>query len=318
MTPNATKQLLLVLFFTLFFGNLWSQTAYQHPRIYASDANKEAFLSQLTQSERPRTYVEDLKQQVEPYVDRHQSDPEWIISRLQMYWKTRYTKVFVNGMDYSHGEGQAAVPTVRFSGSRDWATDYLVPALEDVKPYMDDERGIYLQNEAKDGQPWEWAPIAETGHVIERINEQILDLAEDAAFLFWLTDEARYAKFAADILMKYVEGMHHREPPLTVGDDRNAKLMGLQTFEVIHERIVVPVTVAYDFLYPYLKENGKDLDMINAVLKKWVEQEIKFGVPDNNWNLMQARYITYLALALEDDEHYEDRKGQQYYLDQDD
>ena len=157
----------------------------------------------------------------------------------------------------------------------------------------------------KTGQPWEWAPIAETGHVIERINEQILNLAEEAAFLFWLTNEARYANFAADILMKYVEGMHHREPPLTVGNHRNAKLMGLQTFEVIHERIVVPITVAYDFLYPYLKENGKDIDMINAVLKKWVEQEIKFGVPDNNWNLMQARYITYLALALEDDEQYE-------------
>ncbi len=316
MLLSAVNRFFPVLLLILFFSNLQGQTAYDHPRIYVSNTDREAFMDRLNQSERTRSYVEDLKQHVEPYVTRHQSDPKWIISRLQMYWKTRYERVFVNGMDYSHGEGQAAVPTVRFSGSRDWATDYMVPALEDVKPYMDDERGIYLQNKAKDGQPWEWAPIAETGHVIEKINEEILDLAEDAAFLFWLTEEVRYAKFATDILMKYVEGMHHREPPLTVENHRNAKLMGLQTFEVIHERIIVPVTITYDFLYPYLKANGKDIAMINAVLKKWVEQEIKFGVPDNNWNLMQARYITYLALALEDDEQYEDRRGQQYYLDQ--
>ncbi len=56
--------------------------------------------------------------------------------------------------------------------------------------------------------------------------------------------------------------------------------------------------------------------MIQAVFKKWAEQEIKYGVPDNNWNLMQARYITYLALALESDDHYQDAKGQEYYLDQ--
>jgi len=59
-------------------------------------------------------------------------------------------------MDFSHGEGVSPVPTVRFSGSRDWATDYLQPALEDITPYMDDECGLYLQNGVKEGKPWEW------------------------------------------------------------------------------------------------------------------------------------------------------------------
>ena len=92
--------------------------------------------------------------------------------------------------------------------------------------------------------------------------------------------------------------------------------MGLQTFEVIHEGVIKPLSLCYDFLYDYLAEKEKDIHMIQTVFRKWADQEIKYGVPDNNWNLMQARYITYLALALENDDSYEDGKGQQYYLDQ--
>lgn len=287
-----------------------------HPRIYTSGAQREAFLQRMESSEKVRATVGKIQTDLEPYVARHQADPAWIVSRLQMYWKTKYARVYVNGMDFSHGEGQAPAPTVRFSGSRDWATDYLVPALEDVLPYMDDERGLYLQNGAKEGRPWEWVHPSETGHIVERINERILNLARDAAFLFWLSGEEKYAVFATDIFMTYMEGMYHREPPLTYENHHNAKLMGLQTFEVIHERIVEPVTVGYDFLYSHLVKTGKDLDLIASVLRKWADQEIKNGVPDNNWNLMQARYLTYLALALEDDDQYADGQGQQYYLDQ--
>ena len=291
-------------------------TAQRHPEIYITDAEKAFFLDRLKDSERVHHFVEDLKSHIQPYVLRHQTDPEWIVSRLQMYWKTKYKKVFVNGMDFSHGEGKAPVPTVRFSGSRDWATDYLQPALEDIKPYMDDERGLYLQNGKKDGQPWEWVKPSETGHIIERINREILNLAEDAAFLYWITNDKHYAVFASDILMKYVEGMYHRDPPETVGDHKNALLMGLQTFEVIHEGVIEPLTVCYDFLYAYLKGRGANLTMIQDVFRKWAEQEIKYGVPNNNWNLMQARYITYLAIALEEDNFYADKKGQEYYIDQ--
>lgn len=314
MKRKSNLILLLLLLTNGIKGTMLAQET--HPRIYVFQKQKSVFLERADRSDKVTAILAESRSRVGPYIDRHQTEPEWILSRLQMYWKTKYTRVYVNGMDFSHGEGQAPVPTVRFSGSRDWATDYLVPELEDVRPYMDDERGLYLQNGAKEGRPWEWVHPGETGHIIERINEKILNLARDAAFLYWLNGEEKYAVFAADIFMKYMEGMYHREPPLTYEDHHNAKLMGLQTFEVIHERIVEPVTVCYDFLHTYLVETGRDLDMITAVLKKWAEQEIKHGVPDNNWNLMQARYITYLALALEDDDHYPDGRGQQYYLDQ--
>lgn len=293
-----------------------STFAQSHPRIYIKQEQKAAFMQRLEHSSRAAEFVQQLKEHVDPYVDRHQTDPEWIVSRLQMYWKTKYERVYVNGMDFSHGEGTAPEPTVRFSGSRDWATDYIQPDLEDVLPYMDDERGLYLQNKEKEGKPWEWVQPSETGHIIERINERIIELAEDAAFLYWLTGEGKYAVFARDIFMKYMEGMYFREPPLTFEDHKNKLLMGLQTFEVIHERIVEHLAICYDFLYDYLKEEKSDFKIIQDVFRKWADQEIKYGVPHNNWNLMQALYITYIALVLENDDFYEDGKGQQYYLDQ--
>ena len=287
-----------------------------HPRIYTTNEQKQDLLKRIKNSGKVSGFIDELKAKLDPYVIRHQNNPEWIVSRLQMYWKTKYSKVYVNGMDFSHGEGTAPVPTVRFSGSRDWDTDYLRPKLEDVKPYMDDERGLYLQNGKKEGKPWEWIKPSETGNIIEGINREILDLAEDAAFLYWLSGEKKYAVFASDIFMKYIEGMYYREPPLTFKNHGNANLMGLQTFEVIHEGIIEPITICYDFLFSFLKDNGSNLKMIQDVFRKWADQEIKFGVPDNNWNLMQARFITYLGTALENDSFYEDGKGQQYYFDQ--
>ena len=124
---------------------LWA-AAQIHPQIYITKEGKKEFLVRMEQSERVGEFMDDLTARIEPYVERHKTDPEWIVSRLQMYWNTRYKEVYVKGMDFSHGKGTAPVPTVRFSGSRDWATDYLRPELEDIIPYMDVERGLYLQN----------------------------------------------------------------------------------------------------------------------------------------------------------------------------
>lgn len=304
------------IFVILFCLNFTAVLAQTHPEIYITNNQKVEFLQRLENSHKANEFVEELKIHINPFVEKHKTDREWIISRLQMYWKTKYSKVFVNGMDFSHGEGTAPVPTVRFSGSRDWATDYLQPELEDVLPYMDDVRGLYLQNDKKEGNPWEWVLPSETGHIIERINERIIQLAEEAAFLYWLTGEKKYAVFARDIFMKYMEGMYFREPPQTFENHGNKLLMGLQTFEVIHERIAEHLSICYDFLYSFLKEENADLKMIQSVFQKWADQEISFGVPGNNWNLMQALYITFLGLALENDDFYDNGKGQEYYVDQ--
>ena len=182
------KSLLITVFIVQIFisANVLAQV---HPQIYITNDGKEALLNRIQEQQNAKQYIEDVKEDLKVYVDRHVSDPEWMISRLQMYWKTKYKRVYVNGMDFSHGEGTAPVPTVRFSGSRDWDTDYIHPDLEDIKPYMDDERGLFLQNKKKEGKPWEWVQPSETGHIVENINKEILELAQDAAFLYWLEED---------------------------------------------------------------------------------------------------------------------------------
>jgi hypothetical protein len=261
-----------------------------------------------------RVIYDDIVQSVQPYVDQHKSDPEWIVSRLQMHWKTQYARTFVNGQVWSHGEGRAPVPTVRFAGGRDWAVPYATPSLEDVRPYDEDPRGIWLQNRKKPGEPWEWAPVNGTGQIIERINERIMGLAEKAAFLYWYTGDEMYAKLASDILWTYAQGMYHRANPETFENHRNARIIGLATFEVIHEGVTMPLAVAYDFLRGYLVKMGKDTDLMDSLLKRWADRIIEGGGARGNWNLNQARFIVYMGLALEPNATYSDDKGREHYI----
>jgi hypothetical protein len=281
-----------------------------HPRIYVTPDRKDAFAAKLQSAAWAKNSYDNLKANVEPYVDRHRTDPEWIISRMQMYWDTHYERVYVKGNAFLYGKGRAPAPTVKFAGHRDGATDYLMPSLEDTQPYMD-EKGMYLQNRKKEGQPWEWVHPSKTGRMIGPMNDRILALAANAAFLYWFTGEEKYAVFASDIFLTYVRGMHYRREPFALEDYTNSHLMGLATFEVILDGLIPYLALCYDFMHDRLQA---DAEMITGVLKRFAEQQILYGVPDNNWNIFQARHVAYIALALEDDGHYADGRGQQYYL----
>jgi len=278
------------------------------------DSTREALQGKIESEAWAQTIYDGIVRSVQPYVDRHKTEPEWIVSRLQMHWKTRYARTFVNGQVWSHGEGRAPVPTVRFAGGRDWAVPYATPKLEDIRPYDEDPRGIWLQNRRKQGEPWEWAPVNATGQIIERINGRIMSMAEKAAFLYWYTGDKVYAKFASDILWTYVIGMHHRANPETFENHRNARIIGLATFEVIHEGITMPLAVAYDFLRGYLIETGRDTELIDGLLKRWADRIIEGGGRRGNWNLNQARFIVYMGLALEPNATYADGKGREHYI----
>lgn len=288
----------------------------EHPSIYGNDSTKQGLKEKIEQVDWAGQVYGEIKASVDPHVDRHVKDPEWIVSRLQMHWKTHYSETYVNGAVWSHGSGKAPVPTPRFAGGRDWDVDYARPKLEDIRPYDEDERGIWLQNIKKEGRPWEWAPVSKTGQIIERINEEILGLAEKSAFLYWYTGQEKYAKFSSDILWTYVNGMYHRSNPKTFENHGNARIIGLATFEVIHEGITVPLAVIYDYLYDYLIETDKDVSVIQAVFKRWADRIIEGGSSGGNWNINQARFIVYMGLTLEDDSVYSDSRGKQYYVSQ--
>ena len=287
----------------------------EYPRVYITDKEKKALENTISQQVWAQKVVEALHNNVDKHVNRHQKDNEWMPSRLQMYWKTKAKNVYVNGPHYSHADGKAPKPTVRFTGARSHHTAYAKPALEDILPYMDDPRGLYLPNKTKKGQPFEWVEQSKTGSIIHKINENIIDLARDAAFLYWLENDPAFAEFAFDIFHVYMEGMFYRSEPVDLSKGHIQGLVGLSCFQVIHEKSLEKIAVLYDFLHTYIKTNHpENIEMYEATIKKWIELIIKNGVPQNNWNLHQAGLILKAAMVLRGNNYYEDEKGREYYL----
>ncbi len=287
-----------------------------YPRIYITEEQRGAFEQMLSNEIWAQEVVDGLHKRIDKYVELHVDSAEWMPSRLQMHCNTKSSNIYIKGITYSHADGQAPVPTVRFSGSRDNTTDYLSPSFEEITPYMDDPRGLYLRNKTKEGHPFEWAPQAKTGGIIEKINERIISLARDAAFLYWLEGDERYAKFAYDIFDTYMQGMYYRNEPIDLNNGHIQTLVGLTCYQVIHESSLMYVAELYDFLHGYISQNhGENIDSYEVTMKKWIDIVIKNGVPQNNWNLHQANVILKATMALRDNADYSDGKGREHYID---
>ncbi|WP_199269611.1 heparinase II/III family protein [Formosa sp. L2A11] len=312
-TNTILKQFVLLVFLTMLFcvENVKAQEN-SHPRIYTSNASKSEFLEHIKNQDWKQSLVDKKIKNLEKYLAYCKDDPTWLVSRLQMNWKTKHNKVYLKGGDFDYSEGSAPVPTVRFSGTRDWATEYVKPRFEDMEPYFDDPRGYYL--EAKNTGKKEWVHPSKMGHAIEEMNRSIMELVKDAAFLYWVTGDEKYAAFALPVYQTYMEGMYYRDAPIDLTNSDQQRLSGLATFEVIHEQILIHLLTTYDFLYDYLKDHKVNLDHNVAVFQKWGDQIVNNGVPDNNWNLFQARFLTYVAMALDSNSAYKNGKGREYYL----
>lgn len=295
-------------------SSLPAQLPQEHPR-YLTDSKGKAETQKLIRKEVwAKDVFEKLKQRTDIYADR---GPEWLTSRLQMYWKTHATEVFIKGEYYDHAGGKKApAPTVMYTGARSHGTDYVRPKLDELKPYQEDARGMYLANGTLEGKPYEWVNISKTGNIIQSINVEILGIARDAAFLWWMTGEKKYAALATSAFDTYMTGIYYRNVPKDLNHGHQQTLVGMSSFEVIHEDALNALVPLYDFLYDYLKENKPDkMDIYAEAFKKWADNIIDNGVPHNNWDLIQAHSIMNIGLILEDDVQYADRKGRGYYID---
>ncbi|ANW95377.1 hypothetical protein AXE80_03370 [Wenyingzhuangia fucanilytica] len=285
-----------------------------YPRMYITQSEKKGLEKTIKKEPWAQEVLQGIHNKIDEHVNRHTTDSEWIVSRLQMYWKTKSTNIYVNGINYSHADGEAPVPTVKFCGSRDYTTPYGTPKLEDIKPYMDDPRGLWLPNRQKNGE-FEWAEISKTGRVIYSINDNIIGLARDAAFIHWLENDKDFAKFSFDIFHTYMHGMSYRSEPIDILNGHIQTLVGFTNFQVIHENVLIKVAELYDFLHPYIEANHPEhIAMYDKTIKRWTDQIIKNGVPQNNWNLHQAKIILKAAMVLKDNEEYDDNKGREYYI----
>ena len=184
-------------------------------------------------------------------------------------------------------------------------------------PYDDDENGnVTFCNNALPDRPLESVHPSKTGRNIESLNCEILGIARDAAFLYWMTGDGKFAKLAAGVFDTYMTGIYYRNVPVDLNHGHQQTLVGLTSFEVIHEDALHIAVPLYDFLYNYLKTNYPDKMTIYAgAFKKWADNIIANGVPHNNWDLLQARYIMNVGLVLEDNKEYADGKGREYYID---
>jgi hypothetical protein len=286
-----------------------------HPRLLTDNAGRETLKKVIEAEEWAQKTYNRSRESIEKYVLQHRTDSSWLISRLQMYWKSHASNVYIKGGVYSHADGYAPVPTVRFTGTRDAVTAYGAPKLEDILPYMDDERGLYYVNKSKPHNPLEWVEQQKTGRIIESINRQIMGMAQTASFIYWYTSDENYAKFAFDLFDTYMMGMYYRNEPVDLNHSHNQTLVGLSSFQVIHEDILNELTVCYDFLFNYLQKKAPyKMLYYTETFKKWANLIIKNGVPFNNWNLIEARFVVSIAFILEDNGAYKDGKGFQYYL----
>ena len=256
--------------------------------------------------------ITKLKAKIENVMSQVDKQPDWLYSRLQMFWKTQASDVFVNGETFSHpGGAKAAGPTVKYNGSRSTASQYNRPKLEDIIPYDDDELGSVTYISKATGKMEKTSP-AKTGCNLAGVNRQIIGIARDAARIYAATGDMRYGQMAAKVFDVYMKGIAYRNVPIDLNHGHQQTLVGMTTFEVIHEDVINELTQMYPLIKNLVKE---DQAIIESGFKKWAENIIANGVPHNNWDLFQADFIMKIALVLQDNQAYADGKGKQYYLD---
>lgn len=256
--------------------------------------------------------ISKLKAKIENVMIQVDKQPDWLYSRLQMFWKTNASDVFVNGEAFAHPGGERATePTVKYNGTRGFESQYNRPKLEDLVPYDDDEQGNVTYINKVTGKMEKISP-AKTGCNIAGVNRYIIGIARDAARIYAATGDMRYGQMAAKVFDVYMKGIAYRNVPIDLNHGHQQTLVGMTTFEVIHEDVINELTQMYPLIKPLVKD---DQAVIEAGFKKWAENIIANGVPHNNWNLFQADFIVKIALVLQDNQAYADGKGKQYYLD---
>lgn len=319
--------LIPILFFVLTLKNANAQS---HPFLFAKNEDRQTIVAKIENEKWATEAWANLQKKIDVYVDRHQIDPDWITSRMSMYWKDgeRYTQCYIKKQNWDYGEGNAPIPTVRLPGMRTWNSYINVP-LEDRLPYSENGDMLAIDRASDDKTPV-LVPYKKTGHMVRFNNNEILTLAEEASFAYWITQEEKYAKFAGDIFWTWLLGTYYMEPPLDpekstkgYGGYEPGGIMGYYDYEQIHDNHQVHAAFIYDFLYDYLKKNphehlstiGKEVvEVAGVVFKRFVNLGLVRGGKQGNWNVNGFKNIMPSILVLEANDYYEDKKGKAYYI----
>jgi hypothetical protein len=296
------------LFFSFLFLSIYltgNLTFAQYPHILVNAGDKQAVLDKVKQQAWAKSIFEKIDQEVGPYVERHQTNPQWILSRYLMNRipGKRYTTVYADpaGQHLIGWSGDAPNPTVRVntylrSPITEKGNLYRKPAIGDLIP--NDTSGVMnLLNPETGHKDW----IDPQAYITE-INGDINNLALDAAILYWLKGEEKYARFSADILDQWAKGVYYQEA--VVGPCRTG-LLDMQTLGDQSSRSLI---LAYDFVRPFMEKCGYDLHWYKTVFEKFASTLAFRGLWNNNWYAAESSTLVFSALSLED------KQQQNYYL----
>ncbi len=307
-----------------------TDAANSHPRLYATNGEHKQIVEKIENEEWAASSFEALRSSIAPYVERHKTDPEWIVSRLSMYWKEgeHYTQCYLKKQNWDYGEGNAPIPTPRFPGMRTWNKYYNV-ALEDRTPYNETGDMWGVDRTDPTAEPT-LVPYKESGHMVRANNGEILSMARSAAYIYWVTKDESYAKFAADIYYKWLSGIYYMNPikdPTKstggLGGWEPGGICGYYDYEQIHDDLGRKAAGIYDYLYDYLMVNSDPhLDSIGKttkevtgeVLKRFIDLGMIRGGKLGNWNVNGFACMLAPMVVLESNSEYEDGKGREYYL----
>ena len=84
---SLQKLILFSLISLLTTANILSQNIEKHPRIFADNGDRQELLLKIENQDWAKNSWNTLLEEINPYVNRHVNNPEWIVSRLAMYWK---------------------------------------------------------------------------------------------------------------------------------------------------------------------------------------------------------------------------------------
>lgn len=298
--PLDLKSLLLILYLFIYCSSFA-----QNPHILVNDGDKQAVINKVKTQEWARTILDKISKRVTPYADRHATDPQWILSRYQMNRipGKYYTKVFSdnNGMRLVNWMGNAPYPTVRVSTYlrapiTEKGSPYRKPSLDELVP-NDTSRVMLCLNPETGKKDW-----IDPQTFYAAINSDINSLALDAAILFWLDGDEKCARFAADIIDQWAKGAFYQEP--IVGPCRTG-FLDMQTLGDANYR---PVILAYDFVKPYMKQNGYDMHWYDTVFEKVASTLAFRGFWNNNWYAAESSTMVFATLNIEN------KQKRDYYL----
>lgn len=282
-----------LVFFSIELG-----MAQDRPSILVKVEDKAAILEKIKTERWAGDIYSELWNKITPLADRHRTDPEWILSRYQMnrVKGKRYTDFLTDpkGTKLIAQSGDAPFSTVRPTTHKRPPLDpegyrFRTLKLEEF-PVYDSLPNMYLQSSGPSGK-WYWTdPQSHIGY----INGLINGLCLESAILYWLTKEEKYAKFAMDILVQWVQGAYYQKP--LEGACRD----GFFSVQSLGDRSYATLPLAYDFIYDYLKSNYDEIGRFDSVFDRLAQTQLDRGFWSNNWYAAQSITFVYSTLALSD------------------